>query len=97
MMPPSCDVCRRPFKHSGFEYEDFTLVNFRPTRTYPDDWAGHPDHCVWFCPSHLPLSEGLTHLPAGEALALILANLRETTDAGSQEAGAEPPRGTRGE
>lgn len=80
MMPPSCDICRVPPRHSSFEYKDFTLVSFRPTETYPDDWAGHPAHCVWFCPSHLPLSEGLTHLPALEALARIQANLSETTD-----------------
>lgn len=80
MMPPSCDICRVPPGHSVFEYGDFTLVSFRPTRTYPDDWAGHPAHCVWFCPSHLPLSEGLTHLPAMEALARIQATLRETAD-----------------
>ncbi|HEY9329036.1 MAG TPA: hypothetical protein VIS09_12500 [Streptomyces sp.] len=58
-------------------------MSFLPTTTYPDDWAGHPDHCVWFCPSHLPLSVGLTHLPALEALTRIQANLRETTDQGN--------------
>ncbi|GAA3179103.1 MULTISPECIES: hypothetical protein [Streptomyces] len=52
-------------------------MDFRPTQTYPDDWAGHPEHCVWFCPVHLPLTEGLTHLPAREALTRILARLRE--------------------
>ncbi|TXS74512.1 hypothetical protein EAO76_16305 [Streptomyces sp. sk2.1] len=77
MMPPFCVICRVPYQRSGFDYEDFTLVGFRPTRTYPDDWAGHPEHCEWFCPSHLPLTEGLTHLPAAEALARILANLRD--------------------
>ncbi|MFJ2899447.1 AAA family ATPase [Streptomyces sp. NPDC087218] len=77
MMPPFCVLCRVPYRRSGFDYEDFTLVDFRPVQTYPDDWAGHPEHCEWFCPSHLPLTEGLTHLPAAEALAHIRANLRD--------------------
>ncbi len=80
MKPPFCPICRVSWKHSGFAYEDFTLVSFRPTKTYPADWDGHPEHCVWFCPSHLPLTEGLTHLPASEALAHIRANLRQMTD-----------------
>ncbi|MYW65810.1 hypothetical protein GTY65_17365 [Streptomyces sp. SID8379] len=79
MMPPFCPLCRVPYQLSDFAYEDFTLVHFRPTQTYPDDWAGHPEHCEWFCPSHLPLTKGLTHLPAAEALAHIQANLREST------------------
>ncbi|MFI7006328.1 hypothetical protein [Streptomyces sp. NPDC050145] len=48
--------------------------------TYPDDWAGHPENCEWFCPAHLPLTEGLTHLPALEAMRLIQAKVRGTTN-----------------
>ncbi|MFE1949306.1 hypothetical protein ACFW9D_02425 [Streptomyces sp. NPDC059524] len=56
---------------------------FKATTTYPDDWAGHPENCEWFCPTHLPLTEGLTDLPAGEAMKLIRARLREATEQGA--------------
>ncbi|MEV0009711.1 hypothetical protein AB0M10_24370 [Streptomyces sp. NPDC051840] len=82
MMPPNCDICRVPSKISGSDPSDFTLVEFRPARTYPEDWTGHPEHCVWFCSTHLPLAEGLTHLPALEALRQILANQRRKTEQG---------------
>lgn len=83
MMPPLCVICRVPYRHSGLEYEDFTVVSFRPAEPSADDWAGDPEHCAWFCPAHLPLAEGLTHLLAAEALAHIRASLREGTDQGT--------------
>lgn len=83
MRPPFCAICFVSFRDSGFEYEAFTLVRFRPTRTYPQDWDGHPEHCEWFCPSHLHLTEGLTHLPAAEALTHIRTNLREMPHEGT--------------
>ncbi|MFG3252731.1 hypothetical protein [Streptomyces sp. NPDC048172] len=83
MMPPNCALCRVPPQLSEFESKDFTLVYFRSTVTYPDDWAGHPENAEWFCPTHLPLTEGLTHLPALDAMRLITAKLRGTTDQGS--------------
>ena len=78
MEPPLCVICLAPLRPSEFTYEDFTLVEFRAVRTYPDDWAGHPENCVWYCPRHLPLTEGLTHLSVREAQPHIKARLRAT-------------------
>lgn len=69
-MPPMCVVCP-PSPHSGRPFAEFTLVYFRETRTYPEDWVGHPENAVWFCDDHVHLVEGLTDLTAGEALARI--------------------------
>ncbi|MDT0574171.1 hypothetical protein RM704_43130 [Streptomyces sp. DSM 3412] len=69
-MPPKCAVCP-PDPYSGRAIDEFTLVYFRETRTYDDDWVGHPENAVWFCAEHVRLTEGLTGLTAGEALERI--------------------------
>ncbi|WNZ08588.1 hypothetical protein [Streptomyces sp. 11x1] len=70
VMPPMCVVCpRRP--HDDKTFSEFTLVYFRATRTYDDDWVGHPESAVWFCNDHVHLAEGLTDLTAPEALERI--------------------------
>ncbi len=69
-MPPMCVVCpRKP--RGGKPLPEFTLVYFRATRTYDDEWEGHPENAVWFCNDHAHLAEGLTHLTAAEALERI--------------------------
>ncbi|WP_338895979.1 hypothetical protein WBG99_09950 [Streptomyces sp. TG1A-60] len=70
MMPPMCVVCP-PAPYSRRPFEEFTLVHFRETRTYDEDWVGHPENAVWFCADHAPLVEGLTGLTADEALERI--------------------------
>ncbi|MFF4947955.1 hypothetical protein ACWC2K_37005 [Streptomyces chattanoogensis] len=76
MMPPKCDACGPSATREGNGADEFTLVYFRPTVDYPDDWAGHPENAVWFCSAHLPLAEGLTGLTALEAMRRICAGLR---------------------
>jgi hypothetical protein len=46
----------------------FTLVYFRATRAYDEDWTGHPENAVWFCDAHARLAERLKELTVGEAL-----------------------------
>ncbi|MFC9228950.1 hypothetical protein ACFTZI_08295 [Streptomyces decoyicus] len=48
---------------------------FHPAVEYPDDWTGHPENAVWFCAEHLPLTKGLIHLTALEAIDRIRAQL----------------------
>ncbi|MBE4735488.1 MULTISPECIES: hypothetical protein [Streptomyces] len=72
MMPPMCAVCPDT-PHADKPLSRFTLVYFRATRTYDDDWVGHPENAVWFCDDHAHLAEGLTDLTAPEALARIPA------------------------
>lgn len=67
MMPPTCAVCPASL-HEGRELTEFALVYFQGNFTYPVGWVGHPPNAVWFCTDHAPLAEGLTGLPAGEAL-----------------------------
>jgi hypothetical protein len=65
-----CVVCP-PDPHSHRPFGEFTLVYFRATRTYDEDWVGHPENAVWFCDDHAHLVEGLTDLTAAEALARL--------------------------
>ncbi|MFF8784604.1 hypothetical protein [Streptomyces sp. NPDC015125] len=58
--------------------DEFTVVYFRPTVDYPDDWTGHPENAEWFCTEHLPLVEGLTDLSALEAIDQIRTQLART-------------------
>lgn len=64
-----CFICRPP-RRDG-ELEEFTLVYFRQTVEYDDDWVGHPENAEWFCNDHAPLTEGLTDLTAAEAMRRI--------------------------
>ncbi|QKV97680.1 hypothetical protein HUT19_18620 [Streptomyces sp. NA02950] len=79
-MPPMCAVCRSKPERDGHRFGGFTVVYFRPTAEYPDDWAGHPENAEWFCPAHLPLTEGLTDLTAREALGRIHARVSSRSD-----------------
>ncbi|WP_326622752.1 hypothetical protein OG863_37300 [Streptomyces decoyicus] len=74
-MPPECAACTQPTIRKHNPSGKFTVVYFHSTVEYPDDWTGHPENAVWFCAEHLPLTEGLTHLTALEAIDRIRAQL----------------------
>ncbi|MBL1096004.1 hypothetical protein [Streptomyces coffeae] len=93
MMPPICAVCRSRPERDSTRWGGFDVVYFRPTVEYPDDWAGHPENAEWFCPTHLPLTEGLTDLTANEALKRIMARASSRSDEQTHDVqthGAQP-------
>lgn len=76
-MPPKCIACAISATGRHKPSDNFTVVYFRPTVDYPDDWTGHPENAEWFCTEHLPLAEGLTDLSALEAIDQIRAQLTQ--------------------
>ncbi|WP_411135825.1 hypothetical protein [Streptomyces sp. C10] len=76
-MPPKCIACAISATRKRNLSGNFTVVYFRPTVDYPDDWTGHPENAEWFCTEHLPLTEGLTNLSALEAIDRIRTQLTQ--------------------
>lgn len=80
-MPPECVARAMSATRKRNPSDKCSVVYFRSTVDYPDDWTGHPENAEWFCTEHLPLTEGLTDLSALTAIDQIRTQLTQSTAA----------------